>query len=73
MMLQLISIAHRLQTVAYYDRVLVLDAGQVAEVCVNPLHICVQVALMLCYYSLTHHLRCLIPLTPCSGVCVRRK
>lgn len=29
---QLISIAHRLQTVAYYDRVLVLDAGCVVEV-----------------------------------------
>ncbi|RXK34944.1 hypothetical protein M231_07815 [Tremella mesenterica] len=27
----LISIAHRLQTVAYYDRILVMDAGQVAE------------------------------------------
>lgn len=31
-MIQLISIAHRLQTVAYYDRILVIDAGQVAEV-----------------------------------------
>ena len=31
---QLISIAHRLQTVAYYDRILVMDAGRVAEV--NP-------------------------------------
>ena len=28
---QLISIAHRLQTVAYYDRILVMDDGQVAE------------------------------------------
>ncbi|WRT69551.1 uncharacterized protein IL334_006538 [Kwoniella shivajii] len=28
----LISIAHRLQTVAYYDRILVMNAGQVAEV-----------------------------------------
>ncbi|WVQ83340.1 hypothetical protein IAT38_005479 [Cryptococcus sp. DSM 104549] len=27
----LISIAHRLQTVAYYDRILVMDAGSVAE------------------------------------------
>lgn len=29
---QLISIAHRLQTVAYYDRILVMDGGSVAEV-----------------------------------------
>lgn len=29
---QLISIAHRLQTVAFYDRILCLEAGQVAEV-----------------------------------------
>lgn len=28
---QLISIAHRLQTVAFYDRILVMDAGQIAE------------------------------------------
>ncbi|KAK4686687.1 hypothetical protein P7C73_g3435, partial [Tremellales sp. Uapishka_1] len=28
----LISIAHRLQTVAYYDRILVMDAGKIAEV-----------------------------------------
>ncbi|ODN79695.1 hypothetical protein L202_03623 [Cryptococcus amylolentus CBS 6039] len=27
----IISIAHRLQTVAYYDRILVMDAGKVAE------------------------------------------
>ncbi len=27
----LISIAHRLQTVAYYDRILVLESGQLAE------------------------------------------
>ncbi|WWD19199.1 hypothetical protein CI109_103657 [Kwoniella shandongensis] len=27
----LISIAHRLQTVAYYDRIIVMDAGQVTE------------------------------------------
>jgi ABC-type multidrug transport system ATPase subunit len=32
----LISIAHRLQTVAYYDRILVLDAGRVAEVGEDP-------------------------------------
>ena len=30
---QLISIAHRLQTVAFYDRILVMDAGTIAEVC----------------------------------------
>ena len=30
--LQLISIAHRLQTVAYSDRIIILDAGQVVEV-----------------------------------------
>ena len=29
---QLLSIAHRLQTVAYYDRILVMDAGSVVEV-----------------------------------------
>ncbi|ORY22828.1 ABC transporter type 1, transmembrane domain-containing protein [Naematelia encephala] len=29
---QLISIAHRLQTVAYYDRILVMDMGNIAEV-----------------------------------------
>jgi hypothetical protein len=28
---QLISIAHRLQTVIYYDRIIVMDAGQVVE------------------------------------------
>ncbi len=27
----LISIAHRLQTVAFYDQILVLEAGQIAE------------------------------------------
>ncbi|WVQ96140.1 hypothetical protein IAU59_003242 [Kwoniella sp. CBS 9459] len=32
----LISIAHRLQTVAYYDRILVMDSGKVAE-CDTPL------------------------------------
>ncbi len=31
-MFQLISIAHRLQTVAYSDRVIVLDSGSVVEV-----------------------------------------
>jgi ABC-type multidrug transport system fused ATPase/permease subunit len=29
---KLISIAHRLQTVAFYDRILAMDAGTVAEV-----------------------------------------
>jgi ATP-binding cassette subfamily C (CFTR/MRP) protein 1 len=29
--MQLISIAHRLQTVAFYDRILVMDAGRIAE------------------------------------------
>ena len=29
--LQLISIAHRLQTVAYYDRIIVMDHGQIVE------------------------------------------
>jgi ABC-type multidrug transport system fused ATPase/permease subunit len=29
---QLISIAHRLQTVVFYDRILCLEAGQVVEV-----------------------------------------
>ncbi|WVQ76019.1 hypothetical protein IAR50_005655 [Cryptococcus sp. DSM 104548] len=34
----IISIAHRLQTVAYYDRILVMDAGKVAELD-SPLHL----------------------------------
>jgi ATP-binding cassette subfamily C (CFTR/MRP) protein 1 len=29
--IQLISIAHRLQTVAYYDRIIVMDQGQIVE------------------------------------------
>jgi energy-coupling factor transporter ATP-binding protein EcfA2 len=29
--IQLISIAHRLQTVAYYDRIIVMDHGQIVE------------------------------------------
>ncbi|KJE02687.1 cadmium ion transporter [Cryptococcus gattii NT-10] len=33
----LISIAHRLHTLAYYDRILVLDGGRVAEVDFTPL------------------------------------
>lgn len=28
---QLISIAHRLQTVAYYDRIIVMDQGRITE------------------------------------------
>ncbi|TYJ52286.1 hypothetical protein B9479_007101 [Cryptococcus floricola] len=34
----ILSIAHRLQTVAYYDRILVMDAGKVAELD-TPLHL----------------------------------
>ena len=36
----LISIAHRLQTVAYYDRILVLDNGQVKEASLTPAQTC---------------------------------
>ena len=37
---KLISIAHRLQTVAYYDRILVLDNGQVKEASLTPALTC---------------------------------
>jgi ABC-type multidrug transport system fused ATPase/permease subunit len=39
--LQLLSIAHRLQTVAYYNKILVMDAGTVAELSAFTTLICV--------------------------------
>jgi ABC-type multidrug transport system fused ATPase/permease subunit len=36
--MQLISIAHRLQTVAYYDRIIVMDQGRIVE-SGTPLHL----------------------------------
>lgn len=48
----LISIAHRLQTVAFYDRILVLDAGKLVEVGEVSTFVSVCVDL---WCSLTHH------------------